>query len=154
MLDKIDSKLIAALQLNARISLKQLAQKVFMSAPAVCARLERLENLKVITGYTTTVDLVKLGYHILAFINLEVDPCEKVIFYPFIQECPNVIECNCITGSYSMLIKVAFPSTVELDAFVGKLQKFGHTQTQIVFSTPVSPRGIDAVDIDSRTDHA
>ena len=39
-----------------------------------------------------------------------------------------------------MLIKVAFPSTIELDQFIGHLQKFGKTQTQIVFSIPVEPR--------------
>jgi Lrp/AsnC family leucine-responsive transcriptional regulator len=147
-LDHIDSKLLSLLQSNARISLKQLSQKVFMSPPAVSVRLERLEKKKIITGYTTTVDFVKLGYHIIAFINLEVSPSEKVVFYPFIEACPNVIECNCITGNYSMLIKVAFPSTVELDIFVGQLQQFGHTQTQIVFSTPVAPRGIHVVEIE------
>ena len=52
-------------------------------------------------------------------------------------------ECNCVTGTYSMLLKVVFPSTLELDLFIGKLQKFGRTSTQIVFSTPVAPRGID-----------
>ena len=146
MLDKIDKKLIVLLQSNARMSVKRLAQEVFLSAPAVSARLERLEKLGIITGYTATLDYVKLGYHILAFINLEVAPSEKVVFYPFIQNCPNVIECNCITGNYSMLIKVGFPSTVELDTFVGQLQQFGHTQTQIVFSTPVPHRGIAPVE--------
>ena len=146
MLDRIDRKLIMLLQSNARMSVKRLAQEVCLSAPAVSARLERLEKLGIITGYTATVDYVKLGYHILAFINLEVAPSEKDVFYPFIQNCPNVIECNCITGNYSMLIKVGFPSTVELDTFVGQLQQFGHTQTQIVFSTPVPHRGIAPVD--------
>ena len=42
-----------------------------------------------------------------------------------------------------MLLKVMFPSTMELDTFIGQLQKFGRTSTQIVFSTPVAPRGID-----------
>jgi Lrp/AsnC family leucine-responsive transcriptional regulator len=42
-----------------------------------------------------------------------------------------------------MLLKVVFPSTTELDTFIGQLQKFGKTSTQIVFSTPVPPRGID-----------
>jgi len=41
-----------------------------------------------------------------------------------------------------MLLKVAFPSTVELDGFIGELQQFGKTYTQIVFSTSVEPRGI------------
>ncbi len=146
MLDKIDRKLIMLLQSNARMSVKRLAQEIFLSAPAVSARLERLEKLGVVEGYTATVDYVKLGYHILAFINLEVAPSEKPVFYPFIRQCPNVIECNCITGNYSMLIKVAFPSTIELDTFIGQIQQFGHTQTQIVFSTPVPHRGIAPAD--------
>ncbi len=147
MLDKIDRKLIVLLQSNARMSVKRLAQEVFLSAPAVSARLERLEKLGVVEGYTATVDYVKLGYHILAFINLEVAPSEKPVFYPFIRQCPNVIECNCITGNYSMLIKVAFPSTIELDTFIGQIQQFGHTQTQIVFSTPVPHRGLAPADL-------
>jgi Lrp/AsnC family leucine-responsive transcriptional regulator len=40
-----------------------------------------------------------------------------------------------------MLLKIIFPSTDELDGFIGLLQKFGQTQTQIVFSTPVHPWG-------------
>ena len=47
-----------------------------------------------------------------------------------------------------MLIKVAFPSTIELDQFIGHLQKFGKTQTQIVFSTPVEPRSLNLVHMD------
>ena len=42
-----------------------------------------------------------------------------------------------------MHIKVCFPSTLELDSFIGQLQKFGKTETQIVFSTPVPSRGIN-----------
>ena len=38
---------------------------------------------------------------------------------------------------------MVFPSTLELDSFIGQLQQFGRTSTQIVFSTPVEPRGID-----------
>ena len=41
-----------------------------------------------------------------------------------------------------MLMKMAFPSTIELDGFIGQLQHFGKTQTQIVFSTAVPPRGV------------
>ena len=47
-----------------------------------------------------------------------------------------------------MLIKVTFPSTIELDQFIGHLQKFGKTQTQIVFSTPVEPRGLNPEHMD------
>lgn len=147
-MDKIDKEIITMLQKNARMPLKLLAEKVFLSSPAVSARIERLEKEGILTGYHANVDQLKLGYHITAFINLEMEPVLKAEFYPFIKNCPNVIECNCVTGMYSMLIKVAFPSTMELDTFIGQLQKYGRTSTQIVFSTAVEHRGINVNFID------
>ena len=141
-MDKIDKKIIALLQENARYPLKYLEQQVYLSSPAVSARIERLEKSGVITGYHAAVDPITLGYHITAFINLTLDPKQKGEFYPFVTECPNVLECNCVTGMYSIMLKVAFPSTMELDTFIGHLQQYGNTQTQIVFSTAVPPRGI------------
>jgi Lrp/AsnC family leucine-responsive transcriptional regulator len=148
-MDKIDLKLIELLQINARYSLKQLAKEVFLSTPAVSSRILKLEESGVITGYSAQVNQLKLGYHIKAFINLEMTPKQKPQFYPFIAACPNVLECNCVTGKYSMLIKVAYPTTQELDTFIGELQKFGNTETQIVFSTPVEHRGIHVAYEDS-----
>ena len=142
-MDKIDIKILSLLQENSRYPLKFLAEKVFLSSPAVSARIERLEKQGIITGYHATLDPLTLGFHITAFINLTLEPHQKTEFYPFVESCPNVLECNCVTGTYSMLIKVCFPSTQELDVFIGKLQTFGKTETQIVFSTAVQPRGID-----------
>lgn len=142
-MDRIDKKIITLLQKNARMPLKALAEQVFLSSPAVSARIERLEKEQIISGYEAKVNPFKLGYHITAFINLDVMPTQKPEFYPFVKACPNVVECNCVTGDFSMLLKVMFPSTQELDTFIGQLQKFGRTSTQIVFSTPVETRGID-----------
>ena len=61
-------------------------------------------------------------------------------FLDYMRQCRNVIECNCITGDYAMLLEVVYPNTEELERFVGKLQKYGKTQTQIVFSTAVEHR--------------
>ena len=139
-LDNIDRKIIEMLQKNARIPAKEIAKEVFLSSPAVSARIKNLEKNKLITGYHAQLNPALLGYHIKAFINLEVEPYQKKEFYPFIQAIPNVIECNCVTGDYSMLIEVIFQSTVELDHFINELQQFGRTKTQIVFSTSVEHR--------------
>lgn len=144
-MDKIDFKLIDLLEENARYPLKYLAEQVHLSTPAVSSRIDKLEELGVIKKYSVIVDKFKLGYNITAFINLEVSPKQKAEFYPFIERCPNVLECNCVTGKFSMLIKVAFATTMELDVFIGKLQlKFGITETQIVFSTAVEHREVKA----------
>ncbi len=146
-MDKIDYRLISLLQENARMPLKQLAEKVFLSSPATAARLERLEKSGIISGYGVKVDHKMLGYPITAFVNLEVKPQQKSIFYPFIKQHPNVLECCCVTGHYSMLIKVAFESTEALDVFIGQLQTFGSTQTQIVFSIAKEEAGVDLENI-------
>ena len=104
--------------------------------------IEKLEKQGIITGYSASINSQKLGYHITAFINLEISANQKSKFYPFISDCPNVLECDCVTGNYSMLIKVAFPCTEDLDDFIGELQTYGNTSTQIVFSTPVERRDI------------
>lgn len=145
-MDSIDMQILDMLQQNARTPLKAIAERVFLSSPAVSTRIEHLEKQGVIKSYTAMIDREQLGYHITAFINLEMEPVQKQEFYPWISEVPNVLECNCVTGEYSMLLKVAFPSTVDLDVFIGKLQRFGRTSTQIVFSTPVEHRGIKITD--------
>jgi Lrp/AsnC family leucine-responsive transcriptional regulator len=141
-LDKIDAALLESLQEDARTPIKTLTKKVFLSAPAISARIEKLERQGIIRSYCAELDPIKLGYHIKAFINLQMTPDQKTEFYPFIRQCRNVLECDCVTGDYSMLIKVAYPSTAELDTFIGQLQHFGVTSTQIVFSTPVESRGV------------
>lgn len=141
-LDYIDGEIMKQLQENARMPLKKIADKVFLSSPAVSARIERLEKAGIITGYHAQVNPMMFGFHIKAFINLEVEPIQKKDFYPYIESCENVIECNCVTGDYAMLIEVIFHSTMELDHFIGQLQKFGRTKTQIVFSTSVEHRGV------------
>lgn len=92
-----------------------------------------MESKGIIKGYHATVDSVNLGYKVKAFVNLDLEPVQKEEFYPFIESVENVIECNCVTGEYSMLIEVKFLGTEELDDFINNLQKFGKTSTQIVF---------------------
>lgn len=139
-LDSIDVKIIELLQENARISIKDIAAQVFLSSPAVSARMERLEKRGIISGYYAKVNSEALGYRIKAFINLEAEPSRKQAFYDYIKDNSNVIECNCVTGDYSTLLEVEFFSTMELDVFVSELQRFGKTKTQIVFSTAVDHR--------------
>lgn len=69
-LDHIDEQIIKLLHENARIPLKTIASQVFLSSPAVSARIERLEQAGIITGYTAKVNPAELGYHIKAFIIL------------------------------------------------------------------------------------
>ena len=51
-MDQIDVKLLSLLEKNARMPLKQLAESVYLSSPATAARIEKLEQDGVISGYS------------------------------------------------------------------------------------------------------
>lgn len=139
-LDEIDYKIIELLQSNSRMSAKDIASQVFLSSTAVAARIDRLTEKNIICNFGIKINPVALGYYTKAFINVEVDPSSKKVFYPYIDKCLNVVQCNCVTGDFSMLLEVFFHNTIELDYFIGELQQFGKTKTLIVFSTSVEHR--------------
>lgn len=139
-LDEIDRRIVELLTENARISYKEIAGHVFLSSTAVSARVENLEKSGVISGYHAEINPLALGFYTKAFINVEIEPAQKQEFYPYIAGVAGVVECNCVTGEYSMLIEVIFRTPMELDAFIGELQRFGKTKTLIVFSTSVEHR--------------
>jgi len=142
-MDKIDMAILHFLQKNARMPIKEIAKEVYLSSPAVSSRIEKLEQKGIIKSYQAQVDLVKMGYYVTAYVDLEMKPSDKPKFYKYIEAIPNVLECSCVTGEYSMHMKTAFHTTSELDVFITNLQRFGQTSTQIVFSTNIEPRGID-----------
>ena len=141
-MDKSDLAILKALAQNGRSPIKRLAEVSFLSSPAASSRLERLERNGIITGYSAQFNMEALGFHILAFINVSVSPDRRPSLCEYVDSCPNVLECHHVTGNYSILVKAAFRSTVDLESFVSHIQDYGVTQTQVVFSTPVSPRQI------------
>lgn len=133
-MDAIDKKILSLLTDNARLPLKQIAAQVFLSSPAVAARIQRLEQEGIITGYHASIDQEKLGNCITAFIQLVLPPESKDHFSEFMRRSPFVSECWHVTGPYSMLMKACFADTAQMESFVAELQRYGTTQTQIVFS--------------------
>lgn len=141
-MDAIDQNILNILQKNARETVKQMAEECFISSPSVSVRLQNLENRGFINSYQAVLNYQKIGFSIKAYIHCAVNAKDKQNFYTFIENVPNVTECDCVTGEHSMMLKVFFPNTVELDEFINQLQKFGDTKTNIVFSTHIGPRGL------------
>lgn len=133
--DETDMQILDLLRENARMSLKDISSSVHLTSPAVSARIEKLEAAGLVKGYHADIDLEQLGYKIKSFIMISVEPEDHVEFYSFVRNEECVLECSHITGNFSMLLKVVFSSTSDLDRFVGRLQQFGKTETQVVFST-------------------
>lgn len=139
-MDSIDKKIVKILQKNARTPIKDIAAMVSLSSPAVSTRIAKLEKDGIIQEYNLRLNRERLGYHIIAYILVEMDPSLKPKFQEEVSACNNVLECCHITGQYSHILKAAFKSTNDLDAFLTVIQTYGRTSTQIVLSAHVPPR--------------
>ncbi|MEU0511535.1 Lrp/AsnC family transcriptional regulator [Amycolatopsis sp. NPDC006125] len=71
-LDDVDRRIVAELRADGRLSVRALAERVRISRANAYARLERLTTRGVITGFTTTVDPVKIGLTTSAYVSLTV----------------------------------------------------------------------------------
>ncbi|MDE7402966.1 MAG: Lrp/AsnC ligand binding domain-containing protein [Muribaculaceae bacterium] len=106
-IDNLDKKILNIIMGNARIPSKDVAEKCGVSRAAIHQRIQRLIDMKVITGSGYLVDQHRLGYNTCTYIGVKL---EKGSLYREaareLQKIPEVVECHFTTGPYSMLIKV------------------------------------------------
>jgi len=108
-LDKIDMKLIAVLQRDARISMVDLAEEVGLSATPCARRVRQMEAAGLIQGYTAVVDPKKIGHAIQAVVEIKLAQHTDEIAERFrrtLLERPEVIACYVMTGETDFLLHV------------------------------------------------
>lgn len=138
--DDIDLKILKLLQDDARVSVKAIADKLYLSAPTVKSRINDMTEKGIIKGYYAEIDNSVFENVIKCYIEIEVAPAKKEDLYKVLNESPQVIECDRVTGEYSLIAKVVFKNTLEMDKFINKLQHYGRTRTQIIFSSIINHR--------------
>jgi Lrp/AsnC family leucine-responsive transcriptional regulator len=137
MLDNINRRILKALQDDARISYAELGKLVHLSAPAVAERIRKLERDGVITGYSISVDMDKLGLPIIAMVQCKVFRAMERQFKELMLTIPDVIECYNTTGEQAFVIKMATRSMARLDEILEIFGDMCDTNTMMVLSTPV-----------------
>ena len=134
-MDKIDEKILEILQNDARVSNKHIAEKVHLSPPAVTSRINKLESLGIIEGYSTIINAKKMDKNIMARINLIQVRGTREQIVELLNNSPNIINYEHITGRYTLSVKVLVSQTSELEEMIDTLRKFGTTETLIILST-------------------
>ena len=140
---KLDYKILKILQDNAKVTVKDIASKLNVSAPTIKNRIDEMQENGVIKGYYVEIDNSLFENVIKCFVEIGVSPEKKEELYKILNETKNVIECDRVTGEYSLIAKVIFKNTLEMDRFINKIQYYGKTRTQIIFSTLISRRGVE-----------
>lgn len=120
-LDPLDIRLLQLLQHDAKVTNKELADKVGMSVTAVYERIHSLETRGVIRRYVALVDRDAIGNHLLAFTIVKVKEHSKTALRGFEREAvkfAEVMECYHLTGQFDFLLKVASHDMKEYNAFL------------------------------------
>lgn len=108
-LDRIDRRILAALQANARLTNQALSEQVSLSPSACLARVRRLEQAGVIQGYHARLDpfAIDVGLVLYAEVTLKGHSAEELeLFEQTIKALPAVVEASHMTGAYDYLLKV------------------------------------------------
>lgn len=140
MLDEIDQAMLAALAANARISLKELAQTVGLSSPSAAERLRRLEERGVVKAFTIDLDPVAVGYPLQAIVRVRPLPGQLHIVERIIEEIPEFIECDKVTGDDCFIARLVVRSMGELDTILDRVVERAETNTSMIKSSPVKRR--------------
>ncbi len=109
MLDTTDLAMLRILEENARISVKELAEKVHLSATPVHERLRRLEATGVIKSYSAVLDARKLGKSLMVICYVSLKQHSKKAGSRFIKDIQGmdaVVECLTISGNFDFMLKV------------------------------------------------
>jgi Lrp/AsnC family transcriptional regulator, leucine-responsive regulatory protein len=141
-LDDIDWAILDHLQAEGRVGWRDLGRRVGLSAPAVTARVHRLEKAGIITGYRAVLDPLPLGLPVLAFVRVSsasgVGADEE--FVAAVRGVPEIREAYRVTGAETYLLQVQVSSVHDLERILRPLWQYGDTVTGVVMSTVVADR--------------
>jgi Lrp/AsnC family transcriptional regulator of ectoine degradation len=116
-LDKIDMKILSALQGDGRMTKLRLAEAVNLSPTACWERLSRLEKHGVITGYTVRINPEKFARRTTVLVEIMLKSHQQSDFQRFeaaILREPMIISCDATGGGVDYILKVASP---DIDAY-------------------------------------
>jgi Lrp/AsnC family leucine-responsive transcriptional regulator len=138
-LDEKDYAILHLLQQNARITVKEIADKIHLSTTPVHERIKRMEANGVIKQYATIVDNIKVkkGLMVICYVSLKQHSKNAGSkFIKVINELNEIIECYSISGEFDFMLKVVCEDMNAYYNFhVNKLsaiENIGHVQSIFV----------------------
>jgi Lrp/AsnC family transcriptional regulator of ectoine degradation len=122
-LDKIDLKILAALQSDGRMTKLRLAETVNLSPTACWERLSRLEKSGVISGYTVRINMDKLVRRTAVLVEITLKSHQQSDFQRFedaVLKEPAIIACDATGGGIDYILKIV---TEDIDAYQRLIDK-------------------------------
>ena len=108
-LDRFDHAILRVLATEGRISATELARRIGLSKSPTQARMKRLEDAGVITGYRAGLDPIKMGLAHVAFVEVRLSDTREAALQAFnraVMAIPEVEQCHMIASRFDYLLKV------------------------------------------------
>jgi len=137
-LDQTDVEILKAVVSDARLSGRQIAQRVGVSTATVLSKIKALENEGIIKGYTATLDQEKLGFELTVITEITVSKGKLLEIEREIAKVPNVCAVYDVTGTVDAMVVAKFKNRKELSDFTKttlSMPFVERTNTHIVLTT-------------------
>ena len=108
-LDQKDLAILRLLQHNARVTVKEISDKVNLSTTPVYERIKWMEETGVIKQYATLIDPAKLNMRLMVIVYVSLKQHNKTAgskFVKAINEMNEVLECYSISGEFDFMLKI------------------------------------------------
>lgn len=140
-LDELDVALLAALRDSPRAGALELSRITGVARATVSARLQRLEDDGVVTGYGPDVDVAAAGFGVQAFVTLEIAQGALEDVQRDLEAIPGLLEAHATTGSGDVLCRVAASSHAGLQQILVDLNRSSAIvrSTSVVALSPLVP---------------
>lgn len=102
-LDERDKKILEELMRNARVSYTELAKRLGISDVAVIKRVRRLEQQGVIKRYTIEVNPRSLGYRVVSYTGIDVEPEHLLDVAEVLKKKPYVRRLSITSGDHDLM---------------------------------------------------
>lgn len=120
-MDDLDNRLLALLRVNARTPTARLARQLGVSRSTVQSRMGRLEQRKVIAGYTVACGSDYDRNLISAHVMIKVEQKLTANVYVALRNMPEISALHTISGDYDLAAVVASSSTTELNVLLDRI---------------------------------
>lgn len=119
--DIYERRILAELQINARLTNQELAERVSLSPSACWRRVKGLEEAGVIMRYTAILDPTKIGFGETVFAQITLARHSEELTREFTEEIcahPKVMDCYHTSGNADLLLRVATSGVSDYDRFL------------------------------------
>ncbi len=140
LLDDVGWQLLHLLQEHARLSFKELGQRVGLSSSSVAERVHRMEEAGILLGYHAEINLEKVGFSVMAFIRMSTPGHNSTRIAMILHDIPEILECYRLTGNEAFIMKVCVSSVKHLEILIDQLSQYGQPTTSLVLSIPLARR--------------